>query len=288
MEGKKLTGYPSVDRPWLKYYSQDAINSALPECTMYEYIRDNNKDHLQDTAIIYFGRKITYKELFAHIDQTAAAFVQLGVKKGDIVTIQALSIPQVVYMIYALSKIGAVANLIYATSNAAEVKTNLAETGSRVLAVMEPIFNELKTDLTDAQLDAVLVLAVQDEMNLIAKASYNIVTKAKRLKSEKEILSWHDFYSSGKNIKTPVLGSNLDPVIMVYTGGTTGKSKGVVLSNSNLNIAAKQYLQLGFQRNGTLLCVLPPFIAFGLTSAIQQKSCLMVSREKYAFMLPAS
>ena len=74
MEEKKLTGYPSIDKPWLKFYSDEAIHTSLPEFTMYEYVRDNNKDHLNDVAILYFGRKLTYKELFAHIDQTAVAF----------------------------------------------------------------------------------------------------------------------------------------------------------------------------------------------------------------------
>ena len=85
---------------------------------MYEYIWENNKNHLDDVALLYFDRQITYRTLFANINQTAAAFAQLGVKQGDIVTIQSLSIPQVVYIIYALSKIGAVANLIYATMSA--------------------------------------------------------------------------------------------------------------------------------------------------------------------------
>ena len=87
------TGYPSIDKPWLKYYPEDAINDKISECTMYEYIRNNNKDHLDDDTILYFGRRFKYREVFAKIDQTAAAFIELGVKKGDIVTIQSLSIP---------------------------------------------------------------------------------------------------------------------------------------------------------------------------------------------------
>lgn len=60
---KTLTGYPSIDKPWLKYYSEEAINAPFPECTMYEYVWNNNKDHLDDVAIIYFGRKITYSQM---------------------------------------------------------------------------------------------------------------------------------------------------------------------------------------------------------------------------------
>ena len=55
---KGLTGYPSIDKPWLKYYSEEAINAPLPECTIYEYLWENNKNHLDDIALVYFGRKI--------------------------------------------------------------------------------------------------------------------------------------------------------------------------------------------------------------------------------------
>lgn len=93
MEEKKLTGYPSIDKPWLKYYTEEIINAPLPECTMYEYICDNNRDYLDDIALVYFGRKFSYKSLIQIIDQTAAALVEVGIKRGDVVTIQSLSVP---------------------------------------------------------------------------------------------------------------------------------------------------------------------------------------------------
>ncbi|MCM1045438.1 MAG: hypothetical protein NC417_07995 [Candidatus Gastranaerophilales bacterium] len=69
---KPLTGYPSIDKPWLQYYSQEAINAPLPECTIYEYLWENNKDHLDDVALIYFGRKITYKKLGSFLSLLSA------------------------------------------------------------------------------------------------------------------------------------------------------------------------------------------------------------------------
>lgn len=265
MEEKKLTGYPSIDKPWLKYYSEEAISSVVPECTMYEYIRNNNSDHIEDIALVYFGRKIKYKELIAAIDHTAAAFSQLGIKRGDIVTIQSLSVPQVVLIIYALSKIGAVANLVYANLNVALVKENLAETNSRVLIVMEPIYNAIKDGLADADLNTVIVMRVQDEMDFVTKTVYSLATKAKKMKPEGNILPWNVFHAMGKGQSVAVQGHSEDPVIMVYTGGTTGKSKAVVLSNNNLNAGALQYYHCGFERQNTMLCALPPFIAFGIT-----------------------
>lgn len=265
---KELTGYPSIDKPWLKYYPEDVIHSTIPECTMYEYIRDNNKNHLDDDVMIYFGRSFKYKELFSKIDQTAAALAELGVKKGDIVTIQSLSLPQVIYAVYALSKIGAVANLIYANVGAAEAKANLEETGSRIFIVLEPMYHAMKEELSDTSLDAIIVLGIQDEMPVLTKVGYSVATKSKAVKSEGIVMSWASFYALGKGKNADICGHAQDLVIMVYTGGTTGKSKGVMLSNHNMNAGAKQYLQLGYERHKTLLCVLPPFIAFGLTVTI--------------------
>lgn len=268
MVEKKLTSYPSIDKPWLKYYPKAVINSTIPECTMYEYIRNNNKDYLDDDVMLYFGRSFKYRDIFAKIDQTAAAFVELGVKKGDIVTIQSLSIPQVVFAVYALSKIGAVANLIFANVGPADVKTNLEETGSRFFMVLEPMYNAMKAALSDAPLDTIVVLGIQDEMPILTKVGYTVATKSKKIKTLGSVMTWADFFALGKGKDTEICGHDQDLVIMVYTGGTTGKSKGVMLSNHNMNVGAKQYLQLGFERHKTLLCVLPPFIAFGLTVTI--------------------
>lgn len=262
------TGYPSIDKPWLKYYPEDAINDKISECTMYEYIRNNNKNHLDDDTILYFGRRFKYREVFAKIDQTAAAFIELGVKKGDIVTIQSLSIPQVVFVVYALSKIGAVANLLFANTSSADVKKNLAETKSRILMVLEPMYNTMKEDLADTSLDAVIVLGIQDEMPILTKVGYTVMIRSKKVKPKGKVMSWEDFFAIGKGKNIEVCGRGQDQVIMVYTGGTTGKSKGVMLSNHSMNVAAKQYLQLGYERKKTLLCVLPPFIAFGMTVTI--------------------
>ena len=89
-----MTGYPSIDKPWLKYYSEQAINALLPECSIYGYFLENNKDNPSDIAIIYLGRKITYGELFENIDATAAAFIKAGVKEKEIVTVALPSIPE--------------------------------------------------------------------------------------------------------------------------------------------------------------------------------------------------
>ena len=262
-EEKKITGYPSIDKPWLRYYSEEAINAKLPECTIYEYLWENNKDHLNDIALFYFDRKITYKKLFENIEKTASALKALGIGKGDIVTIQALSLPQVIYIIYALSKIGGIANLIYATSTPKEVNENLEQTKSKLYITIDFIYSKLNASISSSYLKNTILLSVAEEMPTMLKVGYNIKNKA--AKYEGEIITWKDFLRTANNTDTPVSGKSSDTVVMVYTGGTTGKSKGVMLSNYNLNVAALQYLHLGFERQKLFLAVLPSFVAFGIT-----------------------
>ncbi len=263
---KKLTGYPSIDKPWLKYYSEEAIKAPLPECTIYEYLYENNKKHLNDVALIYFGRKITYKTLFKNIDKTASAFINMGIGKGDIVTVQSISLPQIIYIIYALSKVGAVANLIYATSTPKEVADNLTQTKSKLYFVIDSIFAKFNTKITTPYLKNIILLSVADEMPVLLKAGYSI--KNKNTNYDDETLAWKLFLNHANKCPIPVTGCCSDTVIMIYTGGTTGVSKGVMLSNNNLNISTLQCSYYGIERQSRFLSVLPPFIAFGVALAI--------------------
>ena len=65
--------YPSIDKPWLKYFKEETINVSFSDCSMYEYLYEYNKNYLSNIALNYFGRKITYKEMFENIDKVAVA-----------------------------------------------------------------------------------------------------------------------------------------------------------------------------------------------------------------------
>jgi len=98
-------GYLTIDKPWLKYYNDESIMSALPKQTIYEYIKSKNCMDYDRVAIEYFGNKLTYRELIEKIDECAKSLVALGVKKGDIVTVCMPTTPEMVFIFYALSKI---------------------------------------------------------------------------------------------------------------------------------------------------------------------------------------
>ena len=81
MKSKEATGYPSIDKPWLKYYSKEAVNASLPESTIYEYLWESNKNHLKEIALNYYGRKITFEDLFNEIDKAAKSLYVLGIRR---------------------------------------------------------------------------------------------------------------------------------------------------------------------------------------------------------------
>lgn len=124
-EEKKLTGYPSIDKPWLKYYTKKAPAIPSPDMSMYAFLRENNKSNLEYTAMNYYGRKISFRVLLEKIDDVASALLSLDINKGDIVSLCALNIPEFVYLLYALNKIGAISNWIGLNSPIADLHEQL-------------------------------------------------------------------------------------------------------------------------------------------------------------------
>ena len=172
MEEKKLTGYPSIDKPWLKYYPDKTISAPLPECTIYEYLYESNKDYPNDIALEYMGSKITYGKMFAHIDDCVKSLTALGVKVGDIVTIALPSIPEALYMVYALNKMGAVANMIHPLAGENEIVHYLNEVSSDVAVLFEGTYNIVKNSLHATSLKKAVVVSAGDSLPFGIKQLY--------------------------------------------------------------------------------------------------------------------
>ncbi len=129
--------FPSVERPWLRHYSPEAVSMEIPERTLFRFIEEKNRDYPDSVVYRYYGNAITYGTLFQEIRRAARALKKAGVKAGDLVTIQSMHTPETIYLYYAVSYLGAVANMVYVTLPPAEVRQGQAMTGSRVYFIMD-------------------------------------------------------------------------------------------------------------------------------------------------------
>lgn len=237
---EKLTGYPSIDKPWLKYYTEEAINAPLPDCTIYETIYNGNKDHLSDIALMYFGKKISYGIMFEQIDKAAQAFLACGVKSGDNVALCMPAIPETLYAVLALNKIGANANMLNPTFTPEQLTGRINDTGASVLVVINELYKALETVIPKTGIKTVIACPAVNCLGLLVK----IIKKVRAIPGT---VSWNEFIRSGKNaeLTVPPYESNR-PAIMVYSSGTTGASKGIQLTNNSVNATIVDGGNIGF------------------------------------------
>lgn len=272
---KEVTGYPSIDKPWLKYYSDEAINSSLPQCSVYKYLFENNKNNLKDTALIYFDRKITYSELFDNIDKTAKAFKSYGIKEKDVVVMTTVTTPETIYAFYALNLLGAIANMVDPRTSIDGIKNYINEVNAKFVLTIEVACPKIEKAIMNTKVKKVLIVSPSDSLSPLKKCLYNLTNKKQKIFGE--CVRWKEFIQHGSNTEYTTIPYTKDRCcVMVHTGGTTGMPKSVMLSNDNLNAMAMQYYLLGveFNRTQNFLNIMPPFIAYGVVLGIHMPLCL--------------
>lgn len=274
MEEKNLTGYPSVDRPWLEYYRKEIMNITLPECTVYQNIYEHNKDYPNDIALLYFGKKITYKQLFCEVEKTEKAFISLGVKRGENVVLCTPATPETIYAILAINKIGANANMLNPTFSGQQLAGRINETDAVVLIVVNELYGCIKDIISKTCIKTVISYPAANCFGAIAKL-------LKKTKDIPNTVSWDRFIRMGKNISSSVENSYQKdmPAIMVYSSGTTGVSKGIQLTNDGLNATILQYEVAGFvmKRQNRYFAQIPVWFSTGISVTILTPLCLGVT-----------
>ena len=266
-----MTGYPSIDRPWLKFYTEEAIKTPLPECTIYERITNCNADNLGRIALNYYGNNYTYKAFFDAIDQAASALESLGVRQNDIVTVCMINTPETIVLMFALNKIGAIANMVYGADAPAEIKRNINNAGSAYVFVLDIFQEKILSILGDTQVKKVIAANLVQGMSLANRIDAAVLKKMKPLPvpNDGRFMSWKQFLKLG-NGKSSTSHDPEAPAFITYTGGTTGGSKGVLLSNKAVIAVAQQYIigERNLSRKSKWIQVLPLFIAYGVTCSL--------------------
>ena len=262
--------YASATKPWLKYYDQKFIDQTVPDCSAFEYVCHQNKNHLPETAIDYYGRRITYADLIVNVKKTAAAFRAIGMKKGDIATVVSVMTPEVIYAFYAADMIGATLNLVDPRYSAEGIREYIEEVDSHLLICLNVAYERCHQAAKHTHVERVLVISPADSLPLHLAVGYKLTNPDKnRYKSN--VLHWKDFIAAGQNQST-----NAEPYdpqhtcVVVHTGGTTGSPKGVMLTDKDFNSIAQQFgaYEKLFRRGQKLMNIMPPFIAYGYACGV--------------------
>lgn len=254
----------------MKYYDHDMTSEPRPQCSIYEYMYNTNKDHPSDLAIWYISRKITYGELFAQIDKTAKAFLALGVKPGEIVTVAMPSLPEALYTVYALNKIGAVANMIHPLAGESEIVDYLNEVESRIAVMFTGTYNIVKNSIKKTQVKKVIVASPADSLPFYLAIPFNLKHGKLSFPEGSLFMTWKDFIAKGADTELVAYKRDLDAVALIsHTGGTTGVPKGVMCSDNAVNSNMWQTVcRIPHGRQGCFLNVLPPFVNYSLVTSM--------------------
>ena len=262
----ELTGYPSIDKPWEKYYKQENLLATLPACNYVDYIFEVNKHRLNEHALDYLGKKITYHRLFHQIDLVAKGLTSIGVNQGDIVTIFSVNTPETIFAVLALNKIGAIPCMEYVTESEKEAVNAIKQCKSRVVLVLDVLLPRFRVVGDLDSVEHVIVLPLDRSMPIVKKAV--VKPKIKKVRCAKRI-TYSQLIRSGKEVsikETPYYKDS--PAVIVHSGGTTGAPKSVVLSNDNINYVGWAFSISGSDcRPGDLFytCI-PMFHAFGFVA----------------------
>ncbi len=289
-----------IPAPWLSSYGSVPAHLDYPDITMFEMLEEIAKKHPDFCAYDFMGTKVTYKKFIADILDCAKAFKTMGIRPGDRVTICMPNTPQAVTAFYALNVIGALSNMIHPLSAEGEIAFYLNYSKSVAILTLNAFYNKIaniRRQLTT--LKHVIVATIQEELNPVLKLGF-MLTKGRKIPpipADADVIWYRDFITAGKKYTGDyrVAKKGADAAVILYSGGTTGTTKGILLSNLCFNALSMQTFAAGgcINPGDSMLSVMPVFHGFGLgvcihTALTNGCKCILVPQfnaQSYAKLL---
>ena len=282
---------------WLAWYGSMPTHIEYPDKTLWDMVCDATSQWPNNTAYDFMNRRTAFHALPARIEQVARGLTALGVSAGDRVMICLPNCPQAVDTFYACNRIGALAAMIHPLSALREIEDYLCSSRSRVILTLDQFWEKVRraADAVDPTL-TVIVASIADELPTLTGVAYRLSRLRKDTRPQR-CLRWHDFLSYGAAETLPPCPLRADDgAVILYSGGTTGSSKGILLSSRNFNALALQtQAASGCSPIAglTMLSVMPVFHGFGLgigihTPLVCGATCILVpqfSIDSYAKLL---
>ena len=275
--------------PWKDYVGVVPLHLDYFNGSMFEAVAKIAEAYPNNIAFDFMGKSTTYKELVRETERCAKALKTIGVREGDKVTIAMPNCPQAIYMFYAVNLVGGIANMIHPLSAEKEIEFYLNESESVTAITLDQFYNKFENIRQNTKVVNIIIASVKDALSRPIRAGYMLTEgrKIKKIPADAPVIRWGDFLKLSNacfyNYKVERHGD--DPAVILYSGGTTGTTKGIVLTNKNFNALGQQVIAANpmFRPGDRMLAAMPLFHGFGLgvcihTMLSQGGRCILIPR----------
>ncbi len=278
-----------VKAPWVDSLGDLPHHLEYPDCSMVSLIEKRAQENPDLDAYIFFGKKTSYGRMMDDINQCAKGLKAIGVKKGDRVTVALPNCPQGVTIFYAINMVGAVASMIHPLSSEKEIEFFINDSKSVMAITLDQFYGKFDAIRKNVCIRNLVITSIKDVVSLPVKIGYNLTEGRKHDKVPKDadIILWKDLMGRGRTYVGEYRDENDagDASVILYSGGTTGLNKGILLSSYNFNALAMQTAGVNpnYKVGDRMLTVMPIFHGFGLgisvhTVLVHGGCCILVPR----------
>ena len=275
--------------PWKDHMDGVPMHLEYPSGSMFEAVEAAAEQYPDQIAFDFMGSSVTYREMIVEIRRCCRCLKALGFREGDSFTIALPNCPQAIYLLYAVNLAGGVCNMIHPLSAEKEIEFYLNAAESTFACTMDQFYGKFAAVRDNTRVRTLILAGIGDALSLPMRLGYYLTQgrKLPKIPADAPVVRWRDFLAGEKNLAgdTPVSRSGDDPAVILYSGGTTGVTKGIVLTNLNFNALARQVVAANpmFRPGDKMLAAMPLFHGFGLGVCIHTMlasggRCVLVPR----------
>jgi len=279
----------TVKTPWIPYLGDVPSHLEYFQGSMFDAVKRIADEYPKNIAFDFMGRSTTYKDLVENIELCAKGLRTIGVRAGDKVTIAMPNCPQAIYMFYAVNLAGGIANMVHPLSSEKELEFYINESESVTVITLDQFYHKFEAIRANTCMVNIIIASIKDALSKPVRAGYMLTEgrKIKKIPDDAPVIRWEQFLRLAKSCfwDFRVKRTGDDPAAILYSGGTTGTTKGILLTNLNFNALGQQIIATNpmFRPGDRMLSAMPLFHGFGLGVCIhsmlsQGGRCILVPR----------